>query len=112
MSQQPPVRNEGCSGKAILLSIVVLLAFALISRQVRNSGAKLPEIAETLTTQNYDGIRIGMAWQPVEDLLGKDWKEVSTIGTMQTYIWRHGFRSITVILDNNRVAAKSANGLD
>lgn len=70
------------------------------------------ENADRINQANFEKIQVGMGWGAVEEILGNGWKEVSAVGSLQTYVWKGGFlKSITIILDNNRVFSKSSMGL-
>ncbi len=55
---------------------------------------------------------MGMTLPEVEEVLGKKWKELPSIGTVKTYVFSDGPKSITVVIDNGRVTDKSSGGLD
>lgn len=93
--------------------VVIIGVLGVVGRFAVMNGVNKNAPSTLLTTENYDKIRIGMTFDEVEAILGNSWRETSTVGTMQTYVWSEGiFRSITIILDNNRVSAKMQNGLN
>jgi len=126
MSNSEPIGREDTMklkpGHYVFLFLVVMaiIGFIITPKEVWEKQAAqreanrraAEESGKHITQENFQKITVGMTFDAVESILGKDWKEVSAAGSMQTYVWKGGiFRSITITLDNNLVFSKSSMGL-
>lgn len=94
---------------AIFWAVIIVGAIGVAAQSLPKSTKPVEQ--SKISQENYDKILVGMTFREVEDILGKEWNELSTVGSMQTYRWGSIFSGITISLNSNRVYAKTPHNL-
>lgn len=100
----------------LFLAAMAIVGYIVTPKEVWQQRAQQREAKQAESAKvnqaNFERVAVGMAFKEVEAILGKEYKENSAIGSLQTYSWKGGIlKSITIVFDSGRVQSKTSSGL-